>query len=75
MTKTFNKGIHEFHADKPLTVVPSIEQEYLDGSTRMYRMTDGKVYLADVYDRTLKAPPKGKVRRAYEVVLERRRSR
>ena len=40
----------EFVTSKPFTVKPTIERPFTRDGVRMYLTTDGKEYLADVYD-------------------------
>ena len=41
-------------ADRPMQTVPAIQEEYMDGDTRMYLTTDGRQFNAAIYDQNFK---------------------
>lgn len=53
-------GTWRYQAEKPAYTVPIITKEFLQSGVRMYQTSDGKTYVADVYDRVFKFQ-KGKV--------------
>lgn len=50
-----------FHANRPLMVKPTIADTFHDGPVRMYKMTDGRLFNADAFDRNFKTTP-GKIK-------------
>jgi hypothetical protein len=74
ITTTFGRNTSiDYRADVPMNTAPVIDHEFYAGTTRMYKIIDGREFIADIYDHNFKSAAKKRVRTKAEADYIRRR--